>query len=204
MKRAALTLLAAIGAGVALGPGPAGAGESSNDTVVTSELLSGGGYKLVVTAAPGQANALDILITVPDTKVGVRDTEAGITDDSSKCRQESETQVRCVPRGLRRVVLGAGDKNDVMAIRTESMDACGDSITRIKAGPGSDVAVASCRSAVNGGGGPDTLRGRLGNQELFGGRGRDRITGGRGNNDHCDGDGGNDSGGAGCETKISL
>ena len=230
MKRAVLILLAAAGAAVALGPGPAGAGESSNDTIVTSEPLAGGGYKLVVSAAPGQANVLlghNDLCGGTIRKFCVSD-DVGITDDSPRCEQVDPKRVACKLQGLRRLRANTGDKAD--AVRAEDIGSGTIDTIIFLTGPGADRAAISevpdldfsqpsdatfmgrgrdeatitGEASVRGGRGGDTLRGRRGNQRLFGGRGGDKITGGRGNNDHCDGDGGNDSGGGGCETKVSL
>ena len=226
MKRATLTLLAAIGTAVALGPGPAGAGESSNDTIVTSEPLPGGGYVLRVIAARFNNNELALgrelgFLRLSDTQ--------GMADDSPKCTQESPTEVRCKLQGLRRVAINTGDGNDFVRAAAFEMPILRDWIAlSIRLGPGGDEATVSAPSdahspritlltgrgadaaavsgptRVRGGRNGDTLRGRRGDQRLFGGRGSDRITGGRGSNDHCDGQAGIDSGGEGCEKIVRI
>ena len=215
--------IAAVGACVALGPGPAGAGAPSNDTVVTSRPLPGGGYGLEVIAAYFNQNELGLgrelgLLRLVDTQ--------GMADDSPRCTQESPTEVRCKPQGLRRIVINTRDGNDSVHAVGFEMDVLRDWLIRLGpggdeatvsahsdahspritlvAGRGADAAAVSGRATVRGAGGGDELRGRRGNQRLLGGRGSDHITGGRGNDDRCDGRAGDDSGGDGCETQVSL
>ncbi|MDX6588172.1 MAG: hypothetical protein QOI31_2645 [Solirubrobacterales bacterium] len=197
MKRATLILLAAIGAGVALGPGPAGAG-TENDTVVTSHPGQGGGYVLDVTATPGQRNFFNVDDGAGSPAIVIRDTGPGITDESPKCTQESPTEVQCKPQGLRRLNVDTGDMGDV------SRSVSASTFNSFKLGPGADEATVSGRATVKGEGDDDTLQGRRGNQRLLGGDGPDTITGGSGNKDYCDGEGGDDSGGDGCEKIVSL
>lgn len=188
MKRVALALIAAVGAGVALVPGPAGAG-GGGETVVTSESRPSGGYALSVTAASGQANNIVIDVDFGPTRLVVTDTAAGITDSSPRCVQEGPSEVRCQLQGLRRILAYGKDGNDTLRADTPT-----------------DVVLLGGEAAltVRGQGGNDTLRGVRGNQWLLGGGGGDTITGGRGNRDHCDGQAGTDSGGGGCEEIISI
>ena len=185
---------------MALGPGPAGA--QNGETVVTSRVDPRGGYVLDATAAAGQENNLHILHDPadPTTKVVVEDTGPGITEDSPRCNQVDATTVECKLQGLRSSTILAGDRDDRVVVLLPERDLTNTfwaeaGSDRIEL-PGGDVAI--------GGAGNDRLMVRKGNQRLYGGRSSDTITGGRDNKDYCDGQADDDSGGAGCETKVSL
>lgn len=115
MKRATVMLLAAVGAGVTLGSGPAGAGTVNGETVVTSHPRPGGGYVLEVTAATGQVNGVSWLGQSCDVRDGqclAISDDVGITDDSPKCDQVNATEVQCTVQRLRRLKVDTGNQAD--------------------------------------------------------------------------------------------
>jgi hypothetical protein len=194
-------LLVASGATVALGPGSARA--QNGETVVTSHPHSGAGFTLEVNASLGVLNRIRLSGCLAPNRLSrcvIEDTK-GVTEASSKCTQESPTEVSCSRRGLRHVNVDTRDKIDSVNARGIELrrTTCG-----IRLGRGSDGAQISGRCTIHGNRGFDSLTGRSGNQRLFGGRRGDNIWGGRGNNDYCNGGRGNDFAGEGCETKISI
>jgi hypothetical protein len=218
-KRFKATLICGVALGVflvasgttpRLGPGTAGA-RSGTKTVVTSHPHSGGGYTLEVTAFPGNRNYIRVRncigpndpsgCTIRDKTAVIRDTGPLLSEDSTKCTQETPSHVLCKLQGLRRVKVDTRDRIDGVSLTGLRPKETSCAVTL---GRGSDSARIVRPCTVHGNRGDDGLTGRAGNQRLFGGRNSDKITAGRGRHDYCNGQRGHDNRGWGCNTRVSL
>ena len=222
----ATVCVAVLAVGVIASPGTAGT--SGGKTLVTTAGDPETGLAIEVNAERGQANRIVVLGPQGDGPnvlyARIRDTKAGITEDSRHCSQHSPSEVRCRAESLRAFDVHTGDGPDRL-LSTSELDtwkvARGPvSKLRVFLGPGSDRLLSAAemdtwkaaRGASNsayqviakGQAGDDTLLGGTADQHLSGGSGSDYLSGGPGEGDYCDGAADGDKGGGGCEEIVSI
>ena len=219
-----------LAVGVAAAPGAAGT--EGGKTLVTTTGDPDSGLSIAVKAAPGATNRIVLLGPQGQPSdllyARIRDTKAGITEDSPDCNQTSPTEVRCRAESLRGLDVHTGDGPDrlLSLMSASEMDtwkaarSAPGSKVRVFMGPGNDGLHSSAEvdtwKAERGGStsayqviamgqaGNDTLLGGTEDQRLSGGNGSDVLSGGPGEGDYCDGAADDDQGGEGCEEIVSI
>lgn len=103
------------------------------------------------------------------------------------------------------VIAGLGGDDTIKGLLGNDIICGGDGTDTIDGGSGADKLYGDAgNDTVNGGSGDDSLDGGSGADQVNGGSDKDNLIGGTGSPDKCDGGSGTDSGGSGCETRVSL
>lgn len=210
-SRITIALGTVVGLVAAAGAAPGTAGTGGGQTLVTTSGDPETGLEISVTAAAEQANRLAAVHDEggcqPSTNLCLRltDTEAGMTEDSAYCTQESPTEVTCEGT-IASLEIKSGDERDRVGFKPADGDSATNAEIIIDAGSGNDKvrAASSLRDLraiyeyviAKGGTGNDVLAivggiagggkgaaiglGGAGNDRLIGREGDQDLSGGRG------------------------
>ena len=135
-------------------------------------------YTLVVAAAPGEANRLQI--AQDGSGFVVRETGSAPLSAGASCRAAAPGEVRCALLGGARhvsVFADAGDGADVVALGPLA----GLDVAEVEGGPGGDLIIGhSGPDLLDGGAGADSVGGSGGDDRIDGGGDADILAGGDG------------------------
>lgn len=175
----------AVAVAVAIAVWPAGAHAASVRLMYLPPLpkAQGGGYSLLLTAAPGEVN--DVSLARTSDAISARDAGAPLAAMGG-CSGVDDREAACpLPEGVPvQVRVELGDNDDVA--RLANLHAV--PVGAVLGGAGSDtLSTAEDRVMLEGGAGQDTLIGGAGSDPLFGGADADVLIGGPGD-DHLMGE----------------
>lgn len=138
---------------------------------------------LRIVAAPGESNRVDV--DVSGGRIVVSDDAGAPTVLGPGCVDPDEEGVAsCDPAGIVRIVVEAGDLDDVVGVGEIGVP------VEVRGGDGNDaLSTASGDDVLDGGAGNDTLDAGAGSDVLRGGAGDDQLSAGTGDDDVDGGDG---------------
>ena len=181
----------------------ASVGDFGFRTYVSPPSAPCNGLSATITGTPGNdtltgTDGVDVI-----AGLGGNDTIKGLVGNDVICGGDG-TDVIDGGSGNDKVLGDAGNDTLNGGSGDDTLDG-GSGADQVKGGSGNDKVLGDAgNDTLNGGSGDDTLDGGSGADQVKGGSDKDNLTGGSGSPDKCDGGSGTDTGGSGCETKVSL